>query len=444
MTDQRTRRSSAFLRITASLALAGLVAGCGSARHLIDDLTGNTGPKFTGAREDALGTDTTRQSQLATAPVVIPAAVTNQSWSQPGGAPSNVMQNLTLNIDLRRVFSIDAGRGSDSDGKITAPPIVVGGRIYVLDSSAKVRAFSATNGRLLWKTSLVPQGRNGDGAFGGGLASDGTRVYATTAFGEALALDAASGKILWRKSFDGPIHGAPTVADGRMYFVTLTNEADAVSTVDGSSLWHYQATGESASVLESTSPAVDRGVVVLPHTTGDLSAFSTNDGQLLWSTSLAASDPVAGAGNLNDVAARPVMADGQVYAVGQSGRLAAMLATNGSQIWSDDISGNQTPWVAGDYVFMISGRRNLVAIQRSSGGVRWITELPGKAVWTGPVMGGGRLVVVNSEGTLTNVSPQTGKLMSKVDLGSAAYITPVIANGTIYVLTDDATLIALR
>lgn len=442
MADPRTR--SACLRIAVSLALAGLVAACSSAQHLIDDFTGNSGPKFTGAREDALSPDTSRQSQLATEPVVIPAAVTNQSWSQPGGAPSNVMQNLALNVDLRSVFSVDAGRGSDSDGKITAPPIVVGGRIYVLDSGAKVRAFSTTDGRLLWKTSLVPKGRDSDGAYGGGLASDGTRIYATTAFGEALALDAASGSILWRKSFDGPIHGAPTVADGRMYFVTLTNEVDALSTADGSPLWHYQATGESASVLESTSPAVDRGVVVLPHTTGDLSAFGTADGRLLWSTSLSSADPVASAGNLNDVAARPVMADGQVYGVGQSGRLVAILATTGSEVWSDELSGNQTPWVAGDYVFMISGRKNLVAVQRSSGGVRWTTELPGKAVWTGPVMGGGRLVVVNSEGTLANVSPQTGKLMNTIELSGGSYITPVIANGTIYVLTDDATLIALR
>ncbi len=445
MSDQRTRcRRCAFVRFAASLALVGLVAACSSAEHLIDKFTGNAGPKFTGVREDALSKDAAPQSQLATAPVVVPAAVTNQSWSQPGGAPSNVMENLTLNIDLRQVFSIDAGRGSDSDGRLTAPPIVVGGRVYVLDSGAKVRAFSATTGALLWKTSLVPNGRDGDGAYGGGLASDGARIYATTAFGEALALDAGSGAIVWRKQFDGPIHGAPTVAEGRMYFVTLTNEVDALSTADGSSLWRYQATGESASILESNSPAVDRGVVVLPHTTGDLSAFSAADGRLLWSTSLSSSDPVASAGNLNDVAARPAMADGQVYAVGQSGRLAAMLATAGSQIWSDDISGNQMPWVAGEYVFMISGRRNLVAIQRSSGGVRWITELPGKAIWTGPVMGGGRLIVVNSEGTLANVSPQTGKLMSTVDLGGGTYITPVIANGTIYVLTDDATLIALR
>ena len=434
----------AVRKLVVCMALAGLLGACASGEKLIEKFTGKKETSFVGAREDVLNPGVAATPQLATAPVVVPAAITNQSWAQPGGVPSNVMQNLALNINLKQVFSVNAGQGSDSDGRLTATPIVVGGRIYVLDSVAMVRAFSADTGAVLWTTSLVPEGRDGDGAFGGGLASDGARIYATTAFGEALALDAGSGSIIWRKSFDGPIRGAPTVADGHMYFVTITNEVDAVSTADGSSLWRYQGTGESASIIESSSPAVAGGIVVLPHTTGDIAAFSAADGRLLWSEALSASDPITGAGNLNDVAARPVMADGQVYAVAQSGRLAAILAKTGSPVWGQDISGNQTPWVAGEYVFMISGRKNLVAVQRTTGGVRWISELPGKTVWSGPVMGGGRLIVVSAEGALANISPQTGKLMSTMDLGTGVYIAPVIANGMIYVLADDATLIALR
>lgn len=446
MADNRMRpsfRHPAF-RLTVCVALAGWLGACSSAQNLIEKMTGSDSDKLVGPRESVLGANDASRVQAATEPVVIPAAISNQSWAQPGGVPSNVMQNLALNIDLRRVFAVSAGRGSDSDGRLTASPIIVGGRIYVVDSEAVVRAFSADAGGTLWTTSLVPQGNDGEGAFGGGLASDGARIYATTAFGEALALDAASGAILWRQKFDGPIRGAPTVADGRMYFVTITNEVNAVATADGASLWRYQGTGESASILSSSSPAVAGGVVVLPHTTGDLSAFNAADGRTLWSEALSASDPIAGASNLNDVAARPVMADGQVYAVAQSGRLAAFLATTGAQIWSQDISGNQTPWVAGEYVFMISGRKSLVAVQRSSGGLRWISDLPGGGVWSGPVIGGGRLIAVNSEGTLANISPQTGQLMSTLDLGSGLYIAPVIANGTIYLLGDDATLIALR
>jgi len=198
------------LRLAVCVALTGWLGACSSAEKFIDQVTGSEGDKLAGARESVLGANNASRMQVATEPEVIPAAISNQSWAQPGGVPSNVMQNLALNIDLKQLFAVSAGRGSDSDGRLTAPPIIVAGRIYVVDSEAVVRAFSADAGATLWTTSLAPQGADGEGAFGGGLASDGARIYATTAFGEALALDAASGAILWRQKFDGPIRGAPT------------------------------------------------------------------------------------------------------------------------------------------------------------------------------------------------------------------------------------------
>jgi outer membrane protein assembly factor BamB len=60
------------------------------------------------------------------------------------------------------------------------------------------------------------------------------------------------------------------------------------------------------------------------------------------------------------------------------------------------------------------------------------------------VLGGGRLLVVSSEGKLASVSAQTGQVLGTVDIGDKLYIAPIIANGTVYLLTDSATLIAMR
>jgi outer membrane protein assembly factor BamB len=128
--------------------------------------------------------------------------------------------------------------------------------VFVLDSRSEVRAFSANDGAQVWTRSLVPEGRDGRGAFGGGLAADGSRLYAATAFGEIVALDISSGNEVWRKSFDGPIRGAPTVAGGRVYFATVSNDTHAIDAADGAPLWRYQGIGEQASTLASPSPVV--------------------------------------------------------------------------------------------------------------------------------------------------------------------------------------------
>ncbi len=123
--------------------------------------------------------------------------------------------------------------------------------------------------------------------------------------------------------------------------------------------------------------------------------------------------------------------------------MAAYSLKDGERQWSREISGSQTPWVAGDHVFVIVNGKTLMALSRRTGGVRWTKELPGK-VWAGPVLGGGRLLAVSSDGQLASISAQTGEILNTTKVGDSFYIAPVIANGTVYLLSDDAELIALR
>ncbi len=432
--------------LAAGLACGLALAGCSGAGKLLEGITGDKDEILPGQRETVLSSNNQVGDATAVAqdPVAIPAAVTNPSWSQPGGNPTHSLHNLTLSRELKRAFAVDAGEGSDGDGRLTASPIVSGGRVYVLDSKAAVRAFSASNGAKVWGTSLVPEGKDGDGAYGGGLASDGSRIYATTAFGEVLALDAATGGIAWRTKIDQPIRSAPTVSGGVIYFTSVGNDAYALSTADGTQVWRYQGAGQQASILSSNSPAVSGSHVLVPYTTGDLLALEKSSGFVSWSDSLLGRNANSSGASINDIAGRPVVSDGHVYAISHSGRMASFELNGGGERWSVDIGGTQTPWVAGDYVFVIAGRGTMAAVARSNGGVRWSQNLEGGGVWSGPVLGGGLLLAVSSKGVLASVSPQTGQLVKRIDVGEKVLIPPVIANGTIYILADDATLIAMR
>lgn len=437
----RRRRGS-----VAVVALGLLLSGCGAAESLVGKFGGGSDNEvLPGAREAVMQPNTFGVSaSQSNEPVVIPAAVSNAEWTQPGGVASHAMQNLALGSDIKRVFAVNAAEGSDSYGRLTASPIVAGNRVFVLDSRAQVQAVSASDGATIWSRSLVPEDRDGRGAFGGGLATDGSRLYATTAFGEVVALDVATGNEVWRKKFDSPIRGAPTVDGGRVFFATVSNDTNAISAADGSQLWRYQGIGEQASISASPSPVVGEGHVVVPHTTGELIAFRTDDGVPVWTETLTSLQPTTSLANINDIAGRPVIADGQVYAIAHSGRLGAFLLKTGEPVWAQELSGTQMPWVAGGYAFVINGTSSIVAVERGGGAVRWTANLPGGGVWSGPVLGGGRLIAVSSTGLLANISPQTGEILSTIDLGEAFYIAPVIAKGTVFLLADSGSLIALR
>ncbi len=54
------------------------------------------------------------------------------------------------------------------------------------------------------------------------------------------------------------------------------------------------------------------------------------------------------------------------------------------------------------------------------------------------------MLAVSNSGRLTSVSPQTGQVMKSISAGDGFFIPPVIAGNTIYLLDEDATLIAFR
>jgi outer membrane protein assembly factor BamB len=390
--------------------------------------------------QDAL---TTNLEASETGSTEVPASLPNLEWSQPGGIASNAPGHLALEGGLRTLWASDAGTGSNSDTKLTANPIMHQGRVYVLDAASTVSAFSASGGSRVWSTSLVPESEDDDEGFGGGIAADGGRLIATTGFGTAVALDASNGNKLWEKPLGAPARASPTIADGRVFALTIEGRLFCLNVEDGSELWSYRGIPQQASMLNNISPAVDGASVVVAFPSGDVMAFRADSGDPVWSDQLgqsAASSSIAG---LNDPG-RPAIADGVVYAVGHGGRMIATSVETGERLWSVSIAGIETPWIAGDAVYVADIAGKLVALNRATGEVRWVTNLPGEGTWSGPVLAGGRLWAVSSNGKLAGVDAATGKVSSERDLGGKIFVQPIVADGRMYVLRDDAELVALN
>ncbi|WP_342641661.1 PQQ-binding-like beta-propeller repeat protein [Rhodoligotrophos ferricapiens] len=421
-----------------------VLSGCSSVKSMFG--AGNDETVLPGKRE-AVVPDRgalTPDPSVASAPIRVPAAQTNANWAQPGGLPTNAYQNLSLGGNLAVAWSTSIGEGSDRDGALSAPPIVVGGRVYALDTRATLSAFDASSGGRVWTTSLVPQGRSAEGAFGGGLASDGRRIFATTGLGEVIAIDSSNGAVIWRKSVAVPVRAAPTVVNGRVFAVNVNNQVFAFSTENGAEVWRFEGVGEQAAVISNTSPAVANDTVVAPYTSGELIAFRESDGIPKWGDALTTLTGLSSTASLNNIGGRPVIEGNQVLAISHAGRMGAFSLSDGTRQWTQDLSGTQTPWVAGDTVFVVSNRNLLVALSRSNGHVRWSASLPSGQRWAGPVMGGGRLIAVSSTGAVIFANPENGQVINQIALERPVYIPPVIANNTLYILADDGTLIAMR
>jgi outer membrane protein assembly factor BamB len=397
-----------------------------------------------GRRVPIVETTESISSNLADAnkQIVIPPAQTNESWSQPGGVPGNAPGNLALTGSLHQIWTASAGEGSSKTGRVTASPIVFGGRIYTLDAAANVAAFTM-EGSGVFTVSTKPETTVGLGGYGGGLAAENGRLYVANGYGVVSALDPGTGKAIWSKNLDVPVRAAPTASGDRLYIITIDGKFYCLSGIDGSELWTARGLPQSASLMTSTSPAVNGDVVVVPYPSGDIMAFNLSDGSTVWTENLSRTRQTSQIASMSDVA-RPAIDNGVVYAIGHAGRMIAAQAKSGDRVWSLTIPGSEPPCVAGDTVYVVDTGGRLMALQRSDGKTRWITQLPAAKNYAGPILAANTLFLVSSKGDVVSVDPLTGKIGGSMQLGDKVFIAPIVAQGHMYVLTDSAKLIALN
>jgi outer membrane protein assembly factor BamB len=448
----RPRTAAVATRAVACSLATLMLAGCGMFDWL--GIGGeDTKPKLPGNRISVLQFDQRAEPDptLVGREVALPEAVANPEWAQPGGNPTHSMGHLALGDSLHQVWRSSI-EGSSSNDRLLGAPVVAGGRVYVLDTDYDLHAFDERSGKQLWKVNVKRKDQEGD-AIGGAVSFADGKLFATTGFGEVVAVDPATGANLWRQRIAGPIRSGATIAGGRVFVVTVDNQFIVLGAEDRVLQWTQTGILEPTAMLGGSSAAVDNDIAVVPYSSGELYALRVENGREAWLDSLSALRRGTNLTGLSDIRGLPVIDRGTVFAVSYSGRTAAVDLRTGQRLWEQDLGGIETPWVAGDWLFLVTNDSQLVAMTRDGGRVRWLAELPkygdpkdksDPIIWTGPLLAGGRLILANNLGELVECSVQDGHILRKTELPGPVKVAPVIANSTLFVLTDDGDLVAYR
>ena len=285
------------------------------------------------------------------------------------------------------------------------------------------------------------------------MSYDSGRVYATDGLGDVVALDAKTGAEAWRAKPGGPLRGAPTISNGNLYVLSQDNQLFALSQADGSVSWTASGSLESQGVFGVAAPAAAQGTVVAGFSSGELNAYRYENGRNLWQDALSRTTISTSVSSLADIDADPVIDQGRVYAVGQGGRMVSLDLATGQRLWEQNFAGLSTPWVAGEWVFVVTDDSKLLCIARGNGKIRWISELPAyrnmkkkknAITWYGPVLAGGNLWLTNSLGQLVAVSAAEGQIGQTIDTKDQFTLAPIVANNVLYTLDFKGRVTAWR
>lgn len=406
------------------------------------------------------------EDQLAAASVVeqtdvegsraisLPSQSANAEWAQGHGTAAFRTAHPAFGSNPQLIWRNPIGAGDSRKLRITADPIVGGGRIYTLDANALVTA-TTLGGATIWARDVRPARDSEGDATGGGMAFNNGTLYVSSGFGIITALDAATGATRWTQELDATGSGNPLVSNGLVYLVAGDDTGWAIEADSGRIAWQLTATPSVTNVLGAPAPVLSNGLAVFAFGSGDLIATFPKGGLRRWTATVAGQRLGRSSARFLDITGAPVAVGSTIFAGNHSGRIVAFDANSGSRRWTAAEGATDPVWPVGGSIFAITDRNELLRLDASNGVIIWRVQLPGyiedrprrrDEIFAnhGPVVAGGRVVVASNDGLLRYFSPQDGSLLGTTSVPGGATTAPVFAGGVLYVVSVDGELLAFR
>lgn len=435
------------------LGLAGALAlaGC-SEREVI--LTGDR----MNVREvlDTRGTGDAETSQNTARAVALGAQSRNADWAQSGVSPFARVSHAAFSGSFAPAWALPVGAGDSRRNRLNVDPIVAGGRIFTVSADQQVQATS-TAGEVLWTYDLTPQRDDPKQGQGGGLAFDDGRLFVASGFGTLTALDPATGAELWSQKLGATGTGKPSARGGVVYVVSGDQTGWALEADSGRVRWQIEGVADVNNVAGGPAPAISDKYVLFSFGTATLQSAFRQGGLRLWNADILGRRNGVAVAGIDDLTGDPLIAGDRVYAGNHSGRFVAFSLADGERLWTAREGALGPAWPAGDSVFFVTDRNQLVRLDADTGEQVWIVDLPGyepkrkpnrrrdaSFANHGPILAGGRLIVASTDGMLRSFDPADGSLVSSVEIAGGATTRPVVAGGTLYVVSGKGVLHAYR
>ena len=312
---------------------------------------------------------------------------------------------------------------------------VNGTMVTVVNSEGVLAAFDAATGAELWRAAL-------GAPIAAGVGSDGKFTAAVTRANDLLVLD--GGRELWRQKLLAPSFTAPLVAGGRVFVLAADRSVTAFDASSGRKLWNQQRPGESL-VLRQAGVLLAVGDTLVAGMGGRLAGLNPGNGSIRWEAAIATPRGTNDIERLVDLVGRVARDGAVVCARAFQAAVGCVDTARGSLLWSKPAIGSIG--VHGDekYVFGVESDGKMIAWRRGDGDRAWVSERLLYRSLTAPLTVGRSVVVGDEAGLVHWLSRDDGSSLTRMATdGSALVAGPVLANGTLIVVTRNGNIFGFK
>lgn len=385
----------------------------------------------------------------ATDDIIIPQMPVNAAWPQAMGNGTGVSGNLSFGDKPKVQSSAEIGEGVAFNSPLIPDPIVADNMVFAMDGAGNISAHHVTNiNKVYWKSAALAAGDEDEEGtlLGGGLAWANHTLYAANDQGVVAAVNTSDGKTRWVKELKLPLRSPPRVAGRFVILITADNQIITLMQSSGEMVWSHRGMSEISGKLHDAPPAIRDDMVLASYSSGEVTGLDLATGNPLWNDNLAGSGPNSADPSSFSMTS-PLMARGLSFS-GSSESLVALESETGRRLWERRVPSLHAPWLAGNYLFLQTPDARLVAVRGMDGMMPWIVPLNSPddkpTNWHGPVVAGNAIWLVNDRGQLVAFEPQTGKVKRSVEVANDIMTTPVIADQAMYLIDEDAQLYLIK
>ncbi len=360
------------------------------------------------------------------------AACASSNTHQPAPLPVNPGK-----ISVQQDWSIDVGGGGGNQ-LLGLAPDATEGLIVAASAGGDVVAVNSKNGTIKWRRHLNIRASGGP-AIGAGVVAVGTRT------GNVIALDASNGHTLWKHYVDSPVIVAPAIGGGNVVVNTMAGDLMALNVHSGAEQWTQSNQAPSLSLRTATRPLIVNGDVYGGFADGRVMAVSAGSGKQLWAKQIAAGHGGNIIADMVDVGRQMAFASGDLYMATYQGKLAAVAANTGQVIWSRDLSSYTGVTLDGAHLYSSDAEGRVHAFDLVTGVPKWTY---GKLAYRGlsaPRSYGSTVAVGDRFGYLHFIDRNTGKYLGRIDVDDGALrMSPIVVGQRLIVLGQGGDLVAYQ
>jgi outer membrane protein assembly factor BamB len=307
---------------------------------------------------------------------------------------------------------------------------VDGSRVYASSHKGEVAAFDLDTGHRIWRTyTRLP--------LGGGPAVRGNLVVVGAVDGHVVALNAATGKTLWTVLINGAVISAPAISDNVVAVRSVDGKLRGLSPTDGHELWEASQEVPQLSLRGTSTPVIVGDLVICGFDNGRVLAVNAADGSQVWLATVSQPHGRTDIERLADVDGPVDVAGSDVYAVGYHGNVTMLGLKNGQTWWSHKASSFRGLTMGDDAVYMSTADGRVVKLNPSNGAVIWSQPALRYRALTAVAVGADAVVTADFQGYVHFLDKSTGEFIARLRDGKVRISNPPIAVGNEVVLIND-------